>query len=54
MIGCSSKGGTEQNIFKDGYDTGMYAGHAYSLIHLFELQRKPKEESDAEEEDLEV
>lgn len=50
MIGCSAKGGTEDNIYIDGEDTGMKTGHAYSVIHMFELDRKQNAQSEESEE----
>ena len=35
MVGCSANGDTENNIFMNEEDTGMLAGHAYSVIDVF-------------------
>ena len=45
MLGCSrTKGGgpNESKISLEGEDTGLYAGHAYSILDLFELPKTPE------------
>lgn len=37
MIGCSSNGGTEHNIYYNEEDTGLKSGHAYALLDVLEI-----------------
>lgn len=36
-MGCSAEGETEGFIFKEGENTGVLSGHAYSLLDVIEL-----------------
>mmetsp|Transcript_52813 Transcript_52813/g.72336 ORF Transcript_52813/g.72336 Transcript_52813/m.72336 type:complete len:86 (-) Transcript_52813:1046-1303(-) len=37
LMGCSVSGPTEKTIKLDGENTGIFSGHAYSLIDVFEV-----------------
>lgn len=36
-MGCSADGGTESAVTYNDEKAGIYSGHAYSLITVFEL-----------------
>mmetsp|Transcript_16766 Transcript_16766/g.11895 ORF Transcript_16766/g.11895 Transcript_16766/m.11895 type:complete len:199 (-) Transcript_16766:1104-1700(-) len=49
LMGCSVSGPTEKTFKLDGENTGIFTGHAYSLIDVFEIENedsdKPRKKS---------
>lgn len=43
LMGCSADGGTESSITYNDEKAGIYSGHAYSLINVFELNYLPED-----------
>lgn len=43
MMGCSIVGATEREVMVDGIPSGIFSGHAYGIIDVFELPNPQKE-----------
>ena len=42
-MGCSVEGGTGREVFVEGIPSGIFSGHAYGIIDVFELSNPKKE-----------
>jgi calpain len=49
LMGCSADGGTESLITLEGERTGIYSGHAYSIIDIFTMNYLDEEEKNRHE-----